>query len=65
MLLLNVEGYWDGLLQWINKAAETGFVGGVQADIIVEAHSAREVLRRLQNYETAKGRLELDWKDEQ
>ena len=26
IILFNVEGYWDGLLSWIRKAAETGFV---------------------------------------
>lgn len=26
VVVFNVEGYWDGLLQWIRNSVETGFV---------------------------------------
>ncbi|KAK4494589.1 hypothetical protein PRZ48_013945 [Zasmidium cellare] len=61
VVLFNVEGYWDGLLTWIKKATEAGFVREGNADILVEAHSAEDVVKRLRDYETAGGRLELDW----
>lgn len=60
-MLFNVEGYWDGLLHWIQPATEAGFVRKGNAEILVEAHSAEEVVERLRDYETAGGRLELNW----
>lgn len=65
VVVLNVDGYWDGLLQWVQKAVGTGFIAENNANIMVEAHSASEVLQRLADYETAEGRLELKWDEPQ
>ncbi|KAF2162536.1 hypothetical protein M409DRAFT_69134 [Zasmidium cellare ATCC 36951] len=61
IVIFNVEGYWEGLLHWIQTATEAGFVRKGNAEILVEAHSAEDVVERLRDYETAGGRLELDW----
>ena len=64
VVLFNVEGYWDGLLQWVKKAVGTGFVAKGNSSIMAEASTAREVLQRLSDYEAAEGRLQLDWQEQ-
>lgn len=64
VILFDVEGYWDGLMKWVKNAVKAGFVNEGNADIMVEAHSAEKVWKRLQDYEIAKGRLELNWENE-
>jgi predicted Rossmann-fold nucleotide-binding protein len=59
-----VEGYWDGLLSWVKKSVETGFVGQGNRGIIKEATSAEEVVRALMEYRVAEGRFKLEWGNE-
>ena len=61
VVLFNVEGYWDGLLQWVQTATETGFIRPGNANIIVEAKTAEEVVECLKNYKPAGDRLNLNW----
>jgi hypothetical protein len=61
VVVYNVEGYWDGLLQWVSKAVDSGFVSEGNKGIMVEARSGEQVLDRLQNYTTAAGRFQLSW----
>lgn len=64
VVLLNVDGYWDGLLQWVKKAVSTGFVAKGNSGIMSQANSAEEVVKRLRDYESAEGRLQLQWEEE-
>ncbi|KAI5363504.1 Putative LOG family protein [Septoria linicola] len=64
VVLFNVDGYYDGLLQWVKKAVGTGFVAEGNATIMAEATTARDVLLRLADYENAEGRLQLDWEEQ-
>ena len=59
VVVFNVEGYWDGLLQWVNKAVESGFIAKNNQGIMVEARSAEEVVERLGDYQNAEGRFKL------
>ncbi|RPB20808.1 hypothetical protein L211DRAFT_863204 [Terfezia boudieri ATCC MYA-4762] len=61
IVLLNINGFYDGLLKWINKAIESGFVDKGNRDILVEAKSADEVEKKIKNYRVASGRYILDW----
>jgi uncharacterized protein (TIGR00730 family) len=61
VVVYNVEGYWDGLLQWVGKAVESGFISEGNKGIMVEGRSGQEVLERLQNYTNAEGRFKLQW----
>jgi uncharacterized protein (TIGR00730 family) len=61
IVLVNVDGYWDGLLQWVRKAVEEGYVGEANAGILVEVKDTSEVLSALREYRVAEGRLKLDW----
>ncbi len=64
LVVLNVEGYWDGLLSWIRGSVEAGFVGVKNQGIIKEAKSAEEAVQQLRQYENAEGRFKLEWGNE-
>lgn len=61
VVVFNVEGYWDGLLQWVGKAVDSGFIAQNNAGVMVEAKSAEQVVERLNDYQNAEGRFKLTW----
>ncbi|KKZ61294.1 hypothetical protein EMCG_04102 [[Emmonsia] crescens] len=61
IVLLNIDGYWDGLLQWVDKSVEEGFVNNLNKGILVECRSVDEVLGALKEYRLSKGRYSLNW----
>jgi len=61
VVVLNVEGYWDGLMRWIETAVEGGFVKGGNRGILVEAGSAEEAVRCLGDYRVGGERMGLQW----
>ena len=48
--LLNVDGYYDFLLAFIDKAVDDGFVKPSQRHIFVSAPDARELVQKLEVY---------------
>ena len=61
IVVFNVEGYYDGLIAWIRSAVSSGFISGGNAGILVEALSAEECIRCLQEYRVSEDRMKLDW----
>ncbi|KAF2454533.1 lysine decarboxylase-like protein-like protein [Lineolata rhizophorae] len=61
VVLFNVDGYWDGLWQWVEKAVEQGFVSEGSKGIMVQASDAEGVVKALIDYKVAEGRFGLDW----
>lgn len=61
IVIFNVEGYYDGILQWIRSAVSAGFIAPGNAGILVEALDAEEVVKQLKEYKVAEGRYKLDW----
>ncbi|KAG6223554.1 hypothetical protein E4U34_000793 [Claviceps purpurea] len=59
--LLNVEGYWDGILQWINMAAAQGFVQPGNETIVVSAGDAEGAVRALRDYKVSEATFKLEW----
>jgi len=59
--LLNVDGYWDGILQWLDKAAEEGFVKAANKDILVTATTPEDAIKSLLNYQVAGAIYNLKW----
>lgn len=57
MGLLNVDGYYNSLLSFIDKAVEEGFVSPSARQIIVSAPSPKELVKKL---EVPKAK-ELSW----
>ena len=62
--VLNVGGYWDGVMGWIRKAVEEGFITGKNREIVVEAGDAEDVVKALAGYKVSEGRFRLDWGEE-
>ncbi|PYH84560.1 hypothetical protein BO82DRAFT_7645 [Aspergillus uvarum CBS 121591] len=64
VVLLNINGYWDGVLQWVQSAVQQGFVSRENATILAEADRAEDVLRMLREYRISSDRMALDWGQE-
>ena len=64
IVLVNVNGYWDGLLQWVRNSINEGFVGLENAKILMEVKDPADVVEALKNYKVAEGRFNLDWTNE-
>lgn len=64
IVVVNINGYWDGLLNWVRTSLEEGFVGALNKDILVEVKRAEDVADALRNYKVAEGRFKLDWTNE-
>ncbi|KAK6344403.1 hypothetical protein TWF696_008039 [Orbilia brochopaga] len=61
IILLNVDGFWDGIVGWIEKAVDDGFVVGDCGGIIKVANSVEEVPELIRGYTPATGRFNLTW----
>ncbi|CAM1508079.1 Fc.00g049270.m01.CDS01 [Cosmosporella sp. VM-42] len=61
IVLLNIEGYWDGIVQWQNKAAEEGFVKPGNKDILVTAETAEGAVKALREYKVSDSIYQLQW----
>ncbi|CAN6302711.1 unnamed protein product [Urochloa humidicola] len=48
--LLNVDGYYDPLLRFVDKAVEEGFVTPAARHIVVAAHTPHDLLYKLEAY---------------
>lgn len=46
--LLNVDGYYNSLLAFIDKAVDEGFVTPAARHIIVSAHTAQDLMCKLE-----------------
>ncbi|KAF7592713.1 hypothetical protein BBP40_012544 [Aspergillus hancockii] len=64
IVLLNINGYWDGLLQWVQTSVKDGFVSQGNAGILAEATKVEDVLRMLREYRISSDRLALNWGQE-
>ncbi|KAI3447589.1 hypothetical protein Pfo_004254 [Paulownia fortunei] len=65
--LLNVDGYYNSLLSFIDKAVEEGFINPNARHIIVSAPTAKELVMKLEEYVPRHERVasKLSWEMEQ
>ncbi|KAL0017017.1 hypothetical protein SO802_004086 [Lithocarpus litseifolius] len=65
--LLNVDGYYNSLLSFIDKAVDEGFITPAARNIIVSAHTAHELMCKLEDYEPKHSGVgpKLSWEMEQ
>ncbi|KAI4137074.1 MAG: hypothetical protein LQ341_005297 [Variospora aurantia] len=61
VVAFNVDGYFDGLIQWVRTAVGAGFITPGNAGILVEALDAEEVVQQLKEYRVSEDRFKLDW----
>ena len=59
--LLNINGYWDGIVQWLGKAVEEGFIKQTSKDVLVIATTPRGAIEALRDYQVAAGTFKLQW----
>ncbi|KAJ5099197.1 hypothetical protein N7532_006198 [Penicillium argentinense] len=64
VVLVNINGYWDGLLAWVRKAVKEGFINGENGSILAEARDATEVWPKLLEYQCSCDRMQLNWGEE-
>ncbi|KAL4926487.1 LOG family protein [Aspergillus undulatus] len=64
IVLLNIAGYWDGLLEWVRNSVREGYVSKENGGILVEAKSVEEVWPALVKYQVSEGRYKLKWEEE-
>ncbi|TQE04694.1 hypothetical protein C1H46_009677 [Malus baccata] len=65
--LLNVDGYYNSLLSFIDKAVEEGFISPTARHIIVSAPTAKELVKKMEEYFPRHERVasKLSWEIEQ
>ncbi|GLT68771.1 hypothetical protein SLA2020_409740 [Shorea laevis] len=65
--LLNVDGYYNSLLSFIDKAVEEGFISPSARHIIVSAPTPKELVKKLEEYFPRHERVasKLNWEIEQ
>jgi uncharacterized protein (TIGR00730 family) len=59
--VLNIDGFYDGLLAWIKKAVDESFIREANADILVTATDAEGAVKALQTYKLSESRYNLAW----
>ncbi|KAH8689573.1 lysine decarboxylase-like protein [Talaromyces proteolyticus] len=64
VVLLNIGGYWDGLIDWIRNAVAEGFVSKANGEILVTVTDVNQVLPKLKEYKTSVDRYQLKWGQE-
>ncbi|CAN8096053.1 unnamed protein product [Discula destructiva] len=62
--VLNVNGFWDGLLGWIQKSVEEGFIRPGNEDILVSAATPEGAVKALAEYTVSDSVLKLKWGNE-
>ncbi|KAK8512553.1 hypothetical protein V6N13_082901 [Hibiscus sabdariffa] len=65
--LLNVDGYYNALLSFIDKAVDEGFIAPAARKIIVSAQTAQDLMCKLEEYEPDHSGVasKLSWEMEQ
>ncbi|KAG9820313.1 lysine decarboxylase-like protein-like protein, partial [Aureobasidium melanogenum] len=61
VVIFNVEGYYDGLLQWVRTAVKSGFIANNNSSIMIEAKTGEQCVQELKNYQNTEGRMKLNW----
>ncbi|ODQ63473.1 hypothetical protein NADFUDRAFT_47867 [Nadsonia fulvescens var. elongata DSM 6958] len=61
IVVLNIDGFYDGLLSWIDTAVDRGFIPLGTRDIVVEATSPEQIVEKINNYRVANNRFNLKW----
>ncbi|KAG7289031.1 hypothetical protein NEMBOFW57_005392 [Staphylotrichum longicolle] len=62
--VLNINGFYDGILAWINKSVEEGFIHGANKFILAEAKTADEAITALREYKVSEAVYKLSWKNQ-
>jgi uncharacterized protein (TIGR00730 family) len=61
IVLLNVDGYWNGIISWLDKAAEEGFVKPGNKGLLAVAETAVGAINALREYKVSSSIYQLHW----
>jgi uncharacterized protein (TIGR00730 family) len=61
VVVLNVDGFYDGLLEWVRNSVREGFIAPANGAIIVEAKSAEDAIVALREYTVSPAAMKLEW----
>ena len=50
VVAFNVEGYFDGMIEWVKRGVTTGFITQNYSEILVEAKNAEDAVKALRDY---------------
>ena len=64
VILFNINGFYDSLLEFIQHSIQEGFISKSNGDIVQVAHTALEVVQKIEQYKIPEGRFNLKWEDE-
>jgi uncharacterized protein (TIGR00730 family) len=64
VLLLNINGYWNHLVAWVENAVDEGFLSSQNASILIQTDDTAAALEKLRAYQVSGDRLKLSWGDE-
>ncbi|KAB5563111.1 lysine decarboxylase family [Coniochaeta sp. 2T2.1] len=59
--VLNIDGFYDGILAWIDRSAREGFMKQENKDILVSATTAEDAIKALREYKVSPARYKLQW----
>ncbi|KAF5560650.1 Rossmann fold nucleotide-binding protein [Fusarium phyllophilum] len=61
IVLLNVDGYWNGIIDWLDKAAEEGFVKPGNKGLLAVAETGEGAINALREYKVSSSIYQLQW----
>lgn len=64
IVLLNINGYWDGVLAWVKNAVQQGFISPENGRILAQTSDPKEVCDKLLEYQVSSERMQLNWGEE-
>lgn len=64
IVLFNIDGFYDGLIEFIENCVEKGFISPENGKILAVATTPEEVIDKLTGYEVPEGRFNLSWKNQ-
>jgi hypothetical protein len=64
IVLLNIGWYWDGIIQWLNKAIDEGFIRSESKCLLAVVERAKGSIKALREYQVSSTNLQLQWEIE-
>ncbi|KAM0237910.1 hypothetical protein ACHAP5_008808 [Fusarium lateritium] len=61
IVLLNIEGYGDGILQWLDKAIDEGFITSGNKYLLAVVENAKGSMKALREYRGSSTVFQLQW----
>lgn len=63
IIFYNIDGFYDGLLEFIKSSIKAGFISASNGEIVVVGKNTDEVLNHIANYKIPEGRYNLKWEN--